>query len=117
MSSMKYIINIINDNVQDTYNPEAINSMFSMNLFNEAMRRLSSLNQSFTTILSEQTDLQNELLGIKQLLYSQTDLNIINRVGHEFAGFDPFAIYQAHFTNQVFASVIASIEFLNLLHS
>ena len=70
--------NIIHDNPQEAYNPEAINSLFSMNLFNEAMRRLGNINESFSNILAQQTDLQTELLDIKQLLYSQTDLNTIN---------------------------------------
>jgi len=70
--------NIIHDNPQEAYNPEAINSLFSMNLFNEAMRRLGNINESFNNILAEQTNLQTELLNIKQLLYSQTDLNTIN---------------------------------------
>jgi hypothetical protein len=39
--SLNLNFNIINDNPQDTYNPEAINSMFSMNLFNAAMQKLS----------------------------------------------------------------------------
>jgi hypothetical protein len=42
-------VNIINENPQDTYNPEAINSMFSMNLFNTTMSRLASTNDSFLT--------------------------------------------------------------------
>ena len=70
--------NIVHDNPQETYNPEAINSLFSMNLFNEAMRKLSSINDSFVNILAEQTDLKEELLSIKQLIYTQTDLNVIN---------------------------------------
>lgn len=70
--------NIIHDNPQEAYNPQAINSLFGMNLFNETMRRLSSLNESFINILGEQSDLQSEILGIKQLIYSQTDINTIN---------------------------------------
>jgi hypothetical protein len=70
--------NIIHDNPQEAYNPEAINSLFSMNLFNEAMRRLSSVNDSFTNVLGEQSQLQKEIVNIKQLIYSQTDINLIN---------------------------------------
>lgn len=70
--------NIIHDNPQEAYNPEAINSLFSMNLFNEAMRRLSSVNDSFTNVLGEQSQLQQEIVNIKQLIYSQTDINLIN---------------------------------------
>jgi len=70
--------NIIHDNPQEAYNPEAINSLFGMNLYNEAMRRLSSVNDSFLNIISENVGLKNEILGIKQLLYSQNDLSLIN---------------------------------------
>lgn len=70
--------NIIHDNPQETYNPQAINSLFSMNLFNEAMKRLSYLNESFMNILAEQSSLKNELLNTKQLLYTQVDISTIN---------------------------------------
>jgi hypothetical protein len=70
--------NIIHDNPQEAYNPEAINSLFSMNLYNEAMRRLSSVNESFLNIISDNIELKDEVTNIKQLLYSQTDLDMIN---------------------------------------
>ena len=71
--------NIINENPNDAYNPEAINSMFSMELFNQAMSRLSSVNDSFTNILSEQTFVKEEVDRLKGLIYTQTDLNTINQ--------------------------------------
>lgn len=70
--------NIINENPVDSYNPEAINSLFSMSLFNDAMRRLASTNDSFLNILAEHSEIQEELRNIKGLLYTQTDLNVIN---------------------------------------
>jgi hypothetical protein len=70
--------NVINDNVQDTYNPEAINSMFSMNLFNKAMQKLASTNDSFLNILVAQSQLASDVQDLRGLLYSQTDLNTIN---------------------------------------
>lgn len=70
--------NIINDNAVDAYNPQAINSLFSMNLFNDSMARLSSTNDSFLNIISEQDFIREELRDIKGLLYTQTDLNTIN---------------------------------------
>jgi hypothetical protein len=76
--SLMLNFNIINDNVQDSYNPEAINSLFSMNLFNNAMSRLASLNDSFLNILAENGALRDEILNIKSLLYTQNDLNTIN---------------------------------------
>ena len=70
--------NIINENPVDAYNPEAINSLFSMSLFNDAMRRLASTNDSFLNILAEHSEIQEELRNIKGLLYTQTDLNVLN---------------------------------------
>ena len=76
--SLNLNFNIISDNPQDTYNPEAINSMFSMNLFNKAMQKLSSTNDSFLSILSEQGIIRDEINSIKGLIYTQTELGIIN---------------------------------------
>lgn len=76
--SLNLSFNIINENPQDTYNPEAINSLFSFNLFNEAMRRLGSINESFLNIISEQNKVEEDVANMKQLLYTQTDLNVIN---------------------------------------
>ena len=70
--------NIINDNPQLAYNPEAINSLFSMNLFNQAMSRLSSINDSFLNIIAEQSTLRDQVSAVQQLIYTQTDINTIN---------------------------------------
>lgn len=76
--SLNLNFNIINDNIQESYNPEAINSMFSMNLFNQAMSRLASTNDSFLTLISEQGVVRDEVNNLKGLLYTQTDINVIN---------------------------------------
>ena len=76
--SLNLNFNIINDNPQETYNPEAINSMFSMNLFNKAMQKLSSTNDSFLNILADQGIIRDEINSIKGLIYTQTDINTIN---------------------------------------
>ena len=76
--SLNLNFNISNDNPQQSYNPEAINSLFSMNLFNQAMSRLSSTNDSFLNIIAEQGNVKDEIIALKQLLYTQTDLATIN---------------------------------------
>ena len=76
--SLNLNFSIITENPQDTYNPESINSLFSFNLFNEAMRRLGIINESFLNIIANQTRVDEEVANIKQLLYTQTDLQIIN---------------------------------------
>jgi hypothetical protein len=70
--------NIINDNPTEAYNPEAINSLFSMNLFNKAMSSLSSTNDSFLKTIAEQSFIRQEIESLKGLLYTQTDINTIN---------------------------------------
>jgi hypothetical protein len=76
--SLNLNFNIINENPVDTYNPEAINSMFSMNLFNQSMSRLSSTNDSFLNLIAEQGIVRDEINAIKGLIYTQTDLMTIN---------------------------------------
>lgn len=76
--SLNLNFNLINDNAQDTYNPEAINSLFGMNLFNDAMKRLSATNDSFMNILADQNRVFSEIQDIKSMLYSQSDLNTLN---------------------------------------
>ena len=69
--------NILNENPQLSYNPEAINSLFSMNLFNQAMSRLTSLNDSFLNIISDHDELMMKVQEIQQLVYTQTDIDTI----------------------------------------
>jgi hypothetical protein len=76
--SLNLNFNIINENPVDTYNPEAINSMFSMNLFNQSMSRLSSTNDSFLNLIAEQGTIRDEITALKGLVYTQTDLATIN---------------------------------------
>ena len=76
--SLNLNFNIINDNPQLAYNPESINSLFSMNLFNQAMSRLSSTNDSCLNVLAEQGEIKDQLDSLKQLLYTQTDIATIN---------------------------------------
>lgn len=76
--SLNLNFNIINDNPQDLYNPDAINSLYSMSNFNEAMKRLASINDVFLNVVSEHITLKDEIINLKQLLYTQTELNVIN---------------------------------------
>lgn len=76
--SLNLNFNIINENIQDAYNPNNINSLYSFNLFNEAMRRLAVLNDSFSNIITENALIKTKLSDITQLLYTQTNINTIN---------------------------------------
>jgi len=76
--SLNLSFNIINDNPQDAYNPNSVNTLFGMDLFNTAMTRLASINDTFLTMVAENTDIKTEISNIRQLLYTQTDLDTIN---------------------------------------
>jgi len=76
--SLNLSFNIINENPQDTYNPQAINNLFNFNLFNEAMTNLSAINESFLNIVTTQNKVIEDVSNLKQLLYTQTDLQLIN---------------------------------------
>jgi hypothetical protein len=76
--SLNLNVDINSDNVQDLYNPNSINSLYSFNLFNEAMRRLASLNDSFSSIITDNILIKTSLSDVKQQLYTQTDINTIN---------------------------------------
>jgi hypothetical protein len=76
--SLNLNFNIINENVIDPYNPSAINSLFSMNLFNDAMRRLASTNDSFLNIIGEQSLIREQINNLSGLIYTQTDINTLN---------------------------------------
>lgn len=90
---------ISNENPQDLFNPEAINSLFSFNLYNEAMRKLTSVNSSFLNILINQNQLSEELENLRQLLYTQTELDTINSKLRFFE--ELLKLYQ---TNQITSS-------------
>jgi hypothetical protein len=106
--SLNLNFNIINDNPQDTYNPESINSLFSFNLFNDAMRRLSSVNQSFIDIISSQGNLEKKVDDMRQLLYTQTDINTINTKIKNLE-----SLLKLYSTNQIVNSESISVELDN----
>ena len=97
--SLNLNFNIINDNPQDTYNPEAINSMFSMNLFNTSMSRLAATNDSFINLIAEQANVRDDVDNLRSLLYTQTDLTTLNA---KMANLE--ALLRLYSTNQLIAS-------------
>lgn len=76
--SLSLNFNILNDNVQDLANPDAINSLFSFSLFNNAMAQLSQTNDAFIKIVNDNVIIQKELNYLKQLIYTNTSLQTIN---------------------------------------
>ena len=49
-----------------------------MELYNNAMSRLASVNDSFQNIISNNTSINEEIMNLKGLLYTQTDINVLN---------------------------------------
>lgn len=97
--SLNLNFNIINENPQDSYNPEAINSMFSMNLFNKSMSKLAATNDSFINLLAEQGNVRDEVTFLKSLLYTQTDLATLNTKIQNLEN-----LLRLYSTNQIVAS-------------
>ena len=75
--SLDLNFNIVNENTQDLYNPNAINSLYSFNLFNQAMQNLASLNDSFSNIIAENAQIKTALSNLTQQVYTQPQLNTI----------------------------------------
>lgn len=75
--SLDLNFNIVNENSQDLYNPNAINSLYSFNLFNQAMQNLASLNDSFSNIIAENAQIKTALSNLTQQIYTQPQLNTI----------------------------------------
>lgn len=69
---------ITNDQVTPSFDPNNINSLFSFQLYNDAMRKLASANDSFNKIISEQSVIEEQINSLTQLIYTQTDLQTIN---------------------------------------
>jgi len=76
--SLSLNFSILNDNVQDLANPDAINSLFSFSLFNNAMTQLSQTNDAFIKIVNDNVIIQKEINNLKQLIYTNTSLKTIN---------------------------------------
>ena len=102
--SLNLNFNIINENPQDSYNPEAINSVFSMNLFNTSMSRLAATNDSFINLIAEQANVRDDVAYLKSLLYTQTDLATLNaKIGNLET------LLRLYSTNQLIASPTVNV--------
>lgn len=68
-----------NEGLTQQFNPNSVYSLFSFQLYNEAMKRLAAANNSFNTILTTQQDLDERVRQLTNLIYTQSDLQLINR--------------------------------------
>ena len=69
---------ITTENPQPIFSNESVNNLFGMNLFNEVMKRLVVFNDSALKIISENKQISTEVDNLKQLVYTQTDIETIN---------------------------------------
>jgi hypothetical protein len=70
-----------------------------MNLFNNSMSKLAATNDSFINLIAEQGNIRDEVLFLKGLLYTQTDLSTINTKIQNLEG-----LLRLYSTNQIVAS-------------
>lgn len=73
--NMTYFVD--NDNPRDLYNPQNINALFGFNHYNTAMSKLSMVNDRFLEIIGKYDSVTKDILNIKQLVYTQSDLNTL----------------------------------------
>lgn len=66
------------ENPQPIYTNEYVNNLFGFNLYNEALRRLVTFNDSASKIIAENKNLYDNVEELKQLIYTQSDLESIN---------------------------------------
>jgi len=77
--SLDLNFNIVDENPQDTYNPNAINSLYSFNLYNQAMQNLAALNDSFSNIIAENAQIKTALSNLTQQIYTQPQFNALSQ--------------------------------------
>jgi hypothetical protein len=66
------------DNLSPQFTPTTNYNLFSFELFNDVMKRLSVTNDSFMKVLSDFIQLKQDVYNIRSLIYTQTDINTIN---------------------------------------
>ena len=77
--SLDLNFNIVDENPQDTYNPNAINSLYSFNLYNQTMQNLAALNDSFSNIIVEHAQIKTALSNLTQQIYTQPQFNALSQ--------------------------------------
>lgn len=71
--------NLETDNVPAAFDENKIYSLFGMELYNEAMRRLALINDSFQYTINKTLSMANDIQTMKGLLYSQKSIDSINQ--------------------------------------
>ena len=66
-----------NDMLPLRYDPTSINNIFGFDLYNKVMSNYVLLTEQFSTIISEFITMNNDIVKLKSLIYSQTDVSEI----------------------------------------
>jgi len=73
-----------NDMLPLRYDPTSIYNAFSFDLYNKVLSNYVLLSEQFSTVIGQYIDLNDEIVKLKSLIYSQTDINDIkNRLTNQ----------------------------------
>lgn len=67
------------DNMPAAFDEDKVYSLFGMELYNEAMRRLALINDSFQYTINKTLSLATDIQNMKGLLYSQRSIDSVNQ--------------------------------------
>ena len=76
--SLNSNINISDEQVKEEYDPEKSYSLYSFSNYNEVIAKLTYTIDLFNNINNNNILLQQDINNVKNLLYTQTDINTIN---------------------------------------
>jgi hypothetical protein len=83
-------------------------SLFGFDLYTEIMRRVAQTNDEYVKLIQQNASLQQDVLHLKSLVYSQTDLDKIN-----FQIQSLYNLLKLYSTNQIVNSDSVSVELDN----
>lgn len=66
-----------NDTSSMSFDPLSLNNAFGFDLYSNVMSNVAKLNESFISIITSFTTMNEELNNMKSLIYTQTDINLI----------------------------------------
>lgn len=101
--NLSYIVD--NDMLPLKYDPNSIYNIFGFDLYNNIMSNYGKLNESFMTIITEFIRINQEMLDLKSLIWSQTDIDLIKKRLNNFD--DLLKLYS---TNQIVNSDTVKVE-------
>lgn len=75
---LNFNVNVDNDVVPMSYDSTTIHNQFSFDLYQNILRSNAQIQESFLTIISGYTNIQESLFDLRSMVMSDTDINIIN---------------------------------------